>query len=272
MNEAIGGSALTRNGSRIVADSACQPTLPDIADALKRCHVHSRVETCRLSRQADLEILSTSAVLLVGTRTSDGAPSTIAMEQIRRIDPRLAVYVCIPSQVALTGGLRSCEFVRSGADDVVALDGRGEFDRLAQLIDARLRAPSPERELRLMAEALPRGLESEVALHCIRNAFRRERDADVAKRFAVSVQTINARLRSSSEPPMGLWMRAGLQFHDRELGRRGLQSRAEVARRLNAESPSALRAQFRRAVRVLRAMGPRGRRLLLLLDPNAEQE
>lgn len=263
------GAVSTAHASRIVADVACGPLLPGIEDALERHHLPSRVAMCRLRRHSDVGLLSAAVVLLVGTRTSDGTTSVIAVEQIRDTDPRLAIYVCTLSALLYSEGPRSCEFVRSGADDVVTLADRPKFDRFAQLIGARLCAPPPERELRLIAEHLPRSLESAIALHCARNAFRRERETDVAKRFGISVQTINDRLRSARQPSMGLWMRSGLHLHDRELGRRGIRSRADVTRLLNAQSPSALRAHFRRAARGLRDSGHRGRYLLGLLDPNA---
>ena len=210
-------------------------------------------------------LLSRADVVVVGVWRDDGSHTAPLVTWLRRCDPRITIYVCDNGTRA--GSLPIRAFAVAGADDLVSLCSTTELRPVIDTISKRQSAPTPAQELRELHAALPRGTASNVALHCVRNSVLMRTEADVARWFGVTVQTLNNQLRSIAMPSAGVCIRCGVEFHRAELERRGDFSREELARRLALPSAAAMRSRRNRLVQALRRTKERGAVLERLLRP-----
>ena len=255
-------AALRRNVD-VLVDEGCGDLWAGIERALA-AQRPMRVDVNHLLNQRETAILARASVLILGPRAADGASSVLLIRRLRSISPRIPIYVCTAPSADSYLHLR--QFSIAGADDLMTLVVASDFRELADTVRARTMAPPPERELDVVTAGVPASEQRTLALHCLRNGHRRSLEGEVARRFQVTIQTVNHQLHTIGLPATGVLMRCGRQYHAFELERRGIRSREEIARRLGVASASALRMQRSRVRRTLAREGARGAVLLSLLD------
>ncbi|HLA13739.1 MAG TPA: hypothetical protein VJL28_00120 [Gemmatimonadaceae bacterium] len=207
--------------------------------------------------------LHDAAVVLVGARSCEGAPSEILIERLRQELPHVGAYVCLRLVPAMAARARM--YADAGADGLILLEGTADLHFLAYLMRARVAAPPPEREIRRVVEAVGPCRALSLAEYCLRTAFRRVRGHDVATWFGIDRKTVRSLLHASAFPTSSVLTRCGRHFHANELERRGIRSREAVARRLGFTDASALRTSRTRLRTTLGNTSNRGIRVVSLL-------
>lgn len=160
---------------------------------------------------------------------------------------------------------KASEYAMAGADALFNPEFESERRSLAHELDARLLAPPPEAELRFFAEALSPSKPRTVALHCLRNGYRRREAESIANWFDVTYRSVNSVLAAAGIPPSGLLSRCGTHLHQKELRRSGVRSLPMIAHRLGFETVGALRRSRERTIVRLHECGETGLVLLSLL-------
>jgi AraC-like DNA-binding protein len=225
----------TPHAPRVVADVGCAH-----AASLIRATLHEG-EVAHLDLARDLGTslcLYDAAVIVLGSRLSDGASSTLTVRHLRERLPHVSITVCATSVGRYSEGPPA--LAAAGADGWFRADRDADLHQLVAFVSRRVRAPVPELEVRDLHARLRHGLGRLIALYCLRNSHRQWRVGEVASAFAMDPKTVNRLVRQAGAPPAGVLLRLGRLLHARELRRRTNLSQEEIARRLGFGSASAL--------------------------------
>jgi hypothetical protein len=227
-------------------------------------HRPAQVDVDALLRRKEYGVLCGAAALVLGPRSTDGSPSDRFVERLRRVAPHVGVYVAAGSPSELHPAVELLAW--AGADDVLTLSEPSDFRAMALMIRARVKAPPPERELRVAAESIGPHDARAVGLYCLRNGYTRQDVGRIGEWFGAAESRLTPLLHTASLPTAGLVVRTGTHLHARELKRRRIGEQTDVVGRLGFASPDAMRRARARLRAHLCALAEHGKLLLRLLD------
>lgn len=240
MTDSTGGGATSRLAD-VFVDRAC-----DLATAPEIRGLRARVVDLR----EDVAVLDRGGVLLLGSRTTDGAHCELAVRDLRQRNPHVVIFVCAPWDKDVLHRLTT--YARAGIDRLFTVEGRSDLATLMQVVSERIAAPPPQHELTVAADQVASGRPLRILRHAFRNGYRHEPLPDVAARFGCAVRTLGLYLDDAELPCPEDLFRCGRYLHDVELQRRGVRRPTERATRLGFETATAMRkwtARFRASVR-----------------------
>lgn len=142
-----------------------------------------------------------------------------------------------------------------GVDEVFCLESRSDLVALHRTLGARLAAPPPEAEMRLLWKWFRDSPERSLVMHCVRNGFRLDDWSVRARLFAACRKTIQNRVTEEGLPSPGMIARCGRVLHAQELERRGYRPTSAIARLLEFPSASAMQRTRRRLRKSLMTRG-----------------
>jgi hypothetical protein len=202
--------------------------------------------------------LNRSTAIAMAPVLANGVSAIDAIQQLRAQFPHVALYVIArdTSEVARS----MTKLANAGVDDVFCLDTRSDVDAFEDTIRARLAAPAPETELRLLWKWFRESSERSLVMHCVRNGFRLDVWSIRSKVFNACRKTLQNRVSLLGLPSPGMLSRAGRVLHAQELERRGVKPSTIVAAILGFPSAGAMQRSRRR---LRKALMSRGRQALV---------
>jgi len=187
----------------------------------------------------DTSAFQTGGLLLLGARTSNGAPSLAALRELRRTYPHVLVFVCANRDSHVHGML--ARYTVAGLDDLFTIQSPADLADLVRVVSKRVLTPPPVRALQALPGLGLESLPTRVAMHAFRNACGATGMTGVAARFGRSLRTVEAWCQAQGLPSLSDLCRCGRYLHLLELDRRGVRSTAEQAVRLGFGKPGNLR-------------------------------
>lgn len=223
-----------------------------------------RVDVARHIANRDLTVLARASAVVFGARTAQGLPAADVIGQLRALEPQLGIYVIAAdlSEVARVMPLLAI----AGVDEVFCLRTRADERHLEETLRARVSAPVPETELRLLWKWFKDSPERPLVMHCIRNGFRLDDWSLRAAVFSACRRTLHNRMAAAGLPSPGVLARYGRVLHAQELTRRGVKPTSLVAELLGFPSASAMQRQQRRLLVSLMTRGRESATFASLLE------
>jgi hypothetical protein len=241
----------------IVADSSCAKLL---AEALGEPPSGFQVVTADIGW-----MLSTGSAATLGKSTivvpptlANGWSAAEAVEQLRALVPHVGIYVVAREAAEVARMLP--RLATAGVDEVFCVDAPSDMDALEETLNARLSAPPPETEIRLLWKWFRESPERPLVMHCVRNGFRLDVWSIRSRVFNACRKTLQNRMSVMGLPSPGIISRCGRVLHAQELERLGVRPTSVVADILGFPSSSAMQRARRR---LRKALMTRGRQALV---------
>lgn len=203
-------------------------------------------------------LLSKATAIAMGPVLSNGTSAIDAIEQLRAGIPHVGMYVVARETSEIARIMP--KLAAAGVDEVFALDTRSDMTAFEDTIRARLAAPAPETEMRLLWKWFRESPEKSLVMHCVRNGFRLDVWSIRSRVFNACRKTLQNRVSIISLPSPGILSRCGRVLHAQELERRGVKPTTAVATILGFPSAGAMQRSRRR---LRKALMTRGRQALV---------
>src|SRR5688572_11625801 len=242
----------------LLADASCAKAL---VEQFGEDSDSFRIVTIDLVRQiasGNVPSLARATAIVMAPVLSNGMNAAEAIEQLRASIPHVGLYVLAPEMSAVSRVLP--KLAAAGVDEVFCLDVQGDIDAFEDTLRARLSAPAPETEIRLLWKWFRESPERSLVMHCVRNGYRLDVWTIRSKVFSQSRKTLQNRLVVLGLPSPGILSRCGRVLHAQELERLGVRSAAAVAEILGFPSAGAMHRAQRR---LRKALMSRGRQALV---------
>lgn len=220
-----------------------------------------RIVTIDLARHLEFgssTLLASSTAVVMGPALSNGQPAIEAIEQLRAALPHVGIYLVARELVEIARALP--KLAAAGVDEVFALEGQSDMHAFEETVRARLAAPAPETEIRLLWKWFRESSERSLVMHCVRNGFRLDVWTIRSQVFNACRKTLQNRMTLLGLPSPGIVSRYGRVLHAQELERRGVRPTAAVADILGFPSSGAMQRARRR---LRKALMSRGRQALV---------
>ena len=182
----------------------------------------------------DASRLDAGGVLLLGGRTTDGAPSLRALTELRRRNSHVIIYLCARWDRALVG--QFTQYVRAGIDEAFTISTSHDVMDLVHVVTRRVLAPPPVAALKAIADIGLEGRPRRFVLHAFRNSQFAVHMEDVARRWGYRLRTIESFLEKVPMACARDLYRCGRYSHHDELSLRGVVSVTERAARLGFDT------------------------------------
>ena len=202
--------------------------------------------------------LNRSTAIAMAPVLANGMSAIDAIQQLRAQFPHVGMYVIARDTSEIARSMT--KLANAGVDDVFCLDTRSDVDAFEDTIRARLAAPAPETELRLLWKWFRESSERSLVMHCVRNGFRLDVWSIRSKVFNACRKTLQNRVSLLGLPSPGMLSRTGRVLHAQELERRGVKPSTIVAAILGFPSAGAMQRSRRR---LRKALMSRGRQALV---------
>lgn len=215
-----------------------------------------RIITLDLARHlsaGSASLLGTSAAIVMAPELSNGMTAVEAIQQLRGAVPHVGMYVVArhTSEVARM----MPRLAAAGVDEVFSFDARADVVAFEETMKARLSAPAPETEMRLLWKWFRQSAERSLVMHCVRNGFRLDVWTIRSKVFSACRKTLQNRMSDLGVPSPGILSRYGRVLHAQELERRGVKPTFVVAATLGFPSAGAMQRSRRRLRKALISRG-----------------
>lgn len=231
----------------LLADLSCVRTLIDRYGQASEAFRIVPIDLVTMLSNGSVASLSESIALALGPVLGNGQTAAEAVEQVRALVPHIGIYVVAPQTTELARTLPA--LAAAGVDEAFAFDSGADVDAFEDTLRARLCAPPPETEMRLLWKWFRESPERSLVMHCVRNGYRLDVWEVRCRVFNASRKTLQNRLTFLGLPSPGIVSRCGRVLHAQELERRGVQPSSRVAKLLGFPS----RVAMQRARRRLRA-------------------
>ena len=202
--------------------------------------------------------LSKTTAIAMAPVLSNGVSAIDAIEQLRGVIPHVGLYVVARDTGELAKSITS--LAAAGVDEVFAFDTRSDVTAFEETIRARLAAPAPETEMRLLWKWFRESTERSLVMHCVRNGFRLDVWTVRSRVFSQCRKTLQNRVSILGLPSPGILSRCGRVLHAQELERRGVKPTTVIAAVLGFPSAGAMQRSRRR---LRKALMTRGRQALV---------
>ena len=202
--------------------------------------------------------LSKATAIAMAPVLTNGVSAIDAIEQLRASIPHVGMYV-VARETSEVGKIMT-KLAAAGVDEVFAFDTRSDIKAFEETIRARLAAPAPETEMRLLWKWFRESTERSLVMHCVRNGFRLDIWTIRSKVFNACRKTLQNRVSILGLPSPGILSRCGRVLHAQELERRGMKPTTAIASLLGFPSAGAMQRSRRR---LRKALMTRGRQALV---------
>ena len=202
--------------------------------------------------------LSKATAIAMAPVLSNGMSAIDAVEKLRAGIPHVGMYVVARNTGEVARSMP--KLAVAGVDEVFALDTPADVKAFENTVRARLAAPAPETEMRLLWKWFRESDERSLVMHCVRNGFRLDVWSVRSKVFAQCRKTLQNRVSVLGLPSPGIISRCGRVLHAQELERRGVKPTTVVASILGFPSAGAMQRSRRR---LRKALMMRGRQALV---------
>jgi hypothetical protein len=202
--------------------------------------------------------LSKATAIAMAPVLSNGVTAGDAIEQLRATIPHVGLYVVARETSEVSRTMAS--LAAAGVDEVFAFDTRSDIKAFEETIRARLAAPAPETEMRLLWKWFRESTERSLVMHCVRNGFRLDVWSVRSKVFNNCRKTLQNRVSILGLPSPGILSRYGRVLPAQELERRGMKPTTAIASVLGFPSAGAMQRSRRR---LRKALMTRGRQALV---------
>jgi hypothetical protein len=193
--------------------------------------------------------LNRSTAIAMAPVLANGLGAIDALHQLRAQFPHVGMYVVARNTSDVARNMT--KLAAAGVDEVFCLDTRSDIEAFEDTIRARLAAPAPETELRLLWKWFRESSERSLVMHCIRNGFRLDVWSIRSKVFNACRKTLQNRVSFVGLPSPGILSRTGRVLHAQELERRGVKPSTIVAAILGFPSAGAMQRSRRRLRKAL---------------------
>ena len=241
----------------VLADVGCAKVLSEHLGESSPIRVVS-IDVARLLSTASGSSLAKSTAIVMSPVLTDGVSAVEAIEKLRGVIPHVGLYILAQGTAEVARILP--KLALAGADEVFCLDSRADVEALQETLKARLAAPAPETEIRLLWKWFRESPERSLVMHCVRNGFRLDVWSIRSKVFSACRKTLQNRVSLMGLPSPGILSRCGRVLHAQELERRGVKPTALVASMLGFPSAGAMQRARRR---LRKALMSRGRQALV---------
>lgn len=197
--------------------------------------------------------LNRATAIALGPVLANGMSAIDAIDQLRGIIPHVGIYVVAREMFEVSRSMP--RLAAAGVDEVFCLDCASDVGAFEETIRARLSAPAPETELRLLWKWFRESSERSLVMHCVRNGFRLDVWSIRSKVFSTCRKTIQNRVSLVGLPSPGILSRCGRILHAQELERRGVKPATTVANTLGFPSAGAMLRSRRRLRKALMTRG-----------------
>lgn len=252
------GDALQSLRRELLADVSCARAL--IAEFGEDSDSF-RIVTIDLVRHlshGSIASLSSATAIVMAPVLASGMSAVDAIERLRASIPHVGLYVLARETGEVARSLP--KLAVAGVDEVFCLDIRGDTDAFEDTLRARLSAPAPEIEIRLLWKWFRESPERSLVMHCVRNGYRLDVWTIRSKVFSACRKTLQNRMAMMGLPSPGIISRCGRVLHAQELERRGMKPTTAVATLLGFPSAGAMQRARRR---LRKALMSRGRQALV---------
>lgn len=216
------------------------------------------VDLVRHLSSGSVSSLSSASAIVMAPELAGGMSAVDAIEQLRASIPHVGLYVVARETSEIARLLP--KLAVAGVDEVFCLATRGDTDAFEETLRARLSAPAPETEIRLLWKWFRESPERSLVMHCVRNGYRLDVWTIRSKVFSACRKTLQNRMSATGLPSPGIISRCGRVLHAQELERRGMKPTTAVATLLGFPSAGAMQRARRR---LRKALMSRGRQALV---------
>lgn len=241
----------------LLVDVGCATVLTEALGAESAIRVVT-IDVARLLSTASGSSLAKSTAIVMSPVLTDGVNAVDAIEKLRGVIPHVGMYVLANGTAEVARILP--KLAAAGVDEVFCLDSPADVHTLQETLKARLAAPAPETEIRLLWKWFRESPERSLVMHCVRNGFRLDVWSIRSKVFSSCRKTLQNRVSLMGLPSPGILSRCGRVLHAQELERRGVKPTALVAQMLGFPSAGAMQRARRR---LRKALMSRGRQALV---------
>lgn len=258
-SEPIPGSpALQPLRRELLADVSCAQALLDRMGEESEAFRIVTIDLVKYLAGSNASSLSSSTAIAMAPVLGNGLSAIEAIDQLRAQIPHVGLYVVAPQTSDVARILP--RLATAGVDEVFCLDAAGEIDLFRDTLRARLSAPAPETEIRLLWKWFRESTERSLVMHCVRNGYRLDVWTVRSKVFSACRKTLQNRMSLLGLPSPGILSRCGRVLHAQELERRGMKPTTAVAALLGFPSAGAMQRARRR---LRKALMSRGRQALV---------
>lgn len=216
------------------------------------------IDLVRHFASGNVSSLSSATAIVMAPVLAGGMSAVEAIEQLRASVPHVGLYVVARETGEIARSLP--KLAAAGVDEVFCLETRGDTDAFDDTLRARLSAPAPETEIRLLWKWFRESPERSLVMHCVRNGYRLDVWTIRSKVFSACRKTLQNRMVATGLPSPGIISRCGRVLHAQELERRGMKPTTAVAILLGFPSAGAMQRARRR---LRKALMSRGRQALV---------
>lgn len=251
----IGGAA-PQVRRELLADASCAKALIDRFGRDSDAFHIEPVDLVRHLAPGKSSPLNGAVAIVMAPVLTDGSNAIDVVEQLRALYPHVGIYVVANETAAV--GRTLPKLAAAGVDEVFCFDVPSDIDSFEETLSARVSAPPPETELRLIWKWFRESPERSLVMHCLRNGFRLDIWSVRTNVFAQCRKTLQNRLSALGVPSPGILARCGRSLHAYELERRGIRPATTIARTLGFPSAGAMLRGRRRLRKVLMTRGRNG--------------
>jgi len=242
----------------LLADTSCARALIEHLGEESESFRIVTIDLVKYLAPGNASSLATSTAIAMAPVLSNGLSAIEAIEQLRVTIPHVGLYV-VARQAREVARILP-KLATAGVDEVFCLDAPGEVDLIRDTLRARLSAPAPETEIRLLWKWFRESSERSLVMHCVRNGYRLDVWTIRSKVFSACRKTLQNRMSLLGLPSPGILSRCGRVLHAQELERRGMRPTTAVAALLGFPSAGAMQRARRR---LRKALMSRGRQALV---------
>ena len=211
------------------------------------------IDLARHLATGSTSLLGTSAAIVMAPELANGMTAAEAIQKLRGALPHVGIYV-VARQTGEVARIMP-RLATAGVDEVFSFDSRADVVAFEETMTARLSAPAPETEMRLLWKWFRQSAERSLVMHCVRNGFRLDDWTIRSKVFSACRKTLQNRMSDVEVPSPGMLSRYGRVLHAQELERRGVKPTLVVAATLGFPSAGAMQRSRRRLRKALMTRG-----------------
>jgi hypothetical protein len=215
-----------------------------------------RIVTINLAEHLPARVasrLGRATAIVMGPVLANGLTAMEVTAQLRPMIPHVGLYVVAREAGEVAPTLP--KLAAAGVDEVFCLETKADMEAFGDTLRARLSAPAPETEIRLLWKWFRDSSERSLVMHCVRNGFRLDVWSIRSKVFSACRKTLQNRVSLLGLPSPGILSRCGRVLHAQELERRGVKPTTVVAAILGFPSAGAMQRSRRRLRKALMSRG-----------------
>jgi hypothetical protein len=237
----------------LLVDVSCAKALIDrFGEENDSFHIIT-VELVKHLAEPNSAFLRKATAIVMAPLLSSGVSAIDAIEQLRAVIPHVGMYVIAREMSEVAKDMAA--LAAAGVDEVFVLNTPSDVKAFENTMRARLSAPAPETEMRLLWKWFRESTERSLVMHCVRNGFRLDVWTVRSRVFNQCRKTLQNRVAILGLPSPGILSRCGRVLHVQELERRGVKPTTAIARILGFPSAGAMQRSRRRLRSALMSRG-----------------